>query len=105
VFNQLLLVMNYITNEDVMSVSISGWEVVEEPMSGTLCWYPPNMKNVIIYATPNWETDGVVPFDFYDGSDTYNSLFTLNLNGSIDNQLEQYKFGLLKSIEILTKLN
>lgn len=33
-----------------------------DSMSGTLEWYDKN-RDITIYATPNWETDGEVPFD------------------------------------------
>ena len=31
-------------------------------LSGTLEWYDKE-REITIYATPNWETDGEVPFD------------------------------------------
>jgi hypothetical protein len=38
-----------------------------DSMSGTLEWYDKN-RDLTIYATPNWNTDGEVPFDVDRGS-------------------------------------
>jgi len=37
-------------------------------LSGTLEWYDKD-RDVTIYATPNWETDGEVPFDMVHPND------------------------------------
>jgi hypothetical protein len=37
-------------------------------LSGTLEWYDKD-RDITIYATPNWETDGEVPFDIIKPND------------------------------------
>jgi len=37
-------------------------------LSGTLEWYDKD-RDITIYATPNWETDGEVPFDMSQPND------------------------------------
>ena len=89
--------MNYISNESVLSIlSIGDWSVSEESMSGTIEWSNPKYSSVV-YATPNWETDGVVPIDISTGDGEYDSISNISLEGSISQQLNQYEVT-LKSI-------
>jgi len=83
--------MNYISNESVLSIlSIGDWSVSEESMSGTIEWSNPKYSSVV-YATPNWETDGVTPIAITYEDGDYDDIITFNLSGSISEQLHQYK--------------
>lgn len=89
--------MNYLSNEEVLSIkSIGNWNVSECPMSGTIEWW--NTKSdSIVYATPNWTEDGIVPIDISNENGEYETLSQLSLKGSLSEQLNQYK-EILKSI-------
>jgi hypothetical protein len=48
-------------------------------LSGTLEWYDKD-RDITIYATPNWETDGEVPFDISTPNDgEYEHIFTIKM--------------------------
>lgn len=59
-------------------------------LSGTLEWYD-SEKDITIYATPNWEEEGVVPFDvsLSDG-DYYNVVTAKMIKGDKSEQLTHY---------------
>jgi hypothetical protein len=70
-----------INSSDVLNFSkeINGFTAYEDSMSGTLEWN--DAEGNIIYATPNWSEDGIVPFDFADADGNYDnisSLYTIN---------------------------
>lgn len=54
--------MNTLTNELIIEnvVELQGWTPSECRMSGTLEWTKPD-SDVVVYATPNWDTDGMTP--------------------------------------------
>lgn len=54
--------MNTLTNEVILNnvSDVEGWTPLECNMSGTLEWTNPESETVI-YATPNWDTDGMTP--------------------------------------------
>ena len=57
-------------------------------LSGTLEWYDKD-RDITIYATPNWETDGEVPFDISTPSDgEYEHIFTIKMIDDVKS--EQY---------------
>ena len=63
-------------------------------LSGTLEWYDKE-REITIYATPNWETDGEVPFDITINNDKvemgYDHIFTIKMvDGDIDTQYLHY---------------
>jgi hypothetical protein len=48
-------------------------------LSGTLEWYDMD-RNITIYATPNWETDGEVPFDVCEPNEgEFSHIFTIKM--------------------------
>ncbi len=60
-------------------------------LSGTLEWYDKD-RDITIYATPNWETDGEVPFDVCEPNDgEYEHIFIIKMiNGDKDKQYLHY---------------
>ena len=89
--------MNYINNENVLSIlSIGDWTVSEHSMSGTIEWSNPKYSSVV-YATPNWENTGVTPvaINYEDGD--YDDIIEFDLTGSISEQLNQYE-TIVKSV-------
>lgn len=86
--------MNYINNENVLSIkSIGDWNVSEDSMSGTIEWYNENYDEVV-YATPNWEgEEGSCPIA-YSNIETgdYTHVGTVSLIGlSMEQQIEKYR--------------
>jgi len=67
----------FINSSDVLNFSkeINGFTPYLDNMSGTLEWNDKNGN--IIYATPNWSEDGIVPFDFADENGNYDTLSQL----------------------------
>ena len=48
-------------------------------LSGTLEWYDKD-RDITIYATPNWETDGEVPFDVCEPTEgEFSHIFTIKM--------------------------
>ena len=60
---------SYISSEEILSEisEIGSFKGSIDSMSGTLEWYDTE-RDITIYATPNWETEGEVPFDVDRGS-------------------------------------
>lgn len=60
-------------------------------LSGTLEWYDKD-REIIIYATPNWETEGEVPFDVnMDNEFGYHNVCTIKMiKGDLDEQFTHY---------------
>lgn len=71
---------------------IGDWTPYEDSMSGTLEWYRKENESTIIYATPHWETDGVVPFAiaYTDGDYVEVTQLELDTKESVEYQLNQY---------------
>jgi len=91
--------MNYINNENVLSIkSIGDWNVSEDSMSGTIEWYKENF-DVVVYATPNWEEDGVTPIAITYENGDYDDIISFNLSGSISEQLHQYETTIQSVLE------
>ena len=93
-----------ITNKDIInSGPIGEWDCYEDSMSGTLEWFNKKLPT-IIYATPHWETDGVVPIDLSDDGGNYESILshTIDSSLSIDEQLRIYRTLIASVIETLT---
>jgi hypothetical protein len=70
--------------------SIDGW-IPSDGIGGELQWHRDGSP-VIVFATPHWDTDGVVPVDYIDADDDYRNLpsFTIDINESVENQLKEY---------------
>ena len=80
-------------NQDILNYgSIGSWFPFEDQMSGTLEWYRKDNDSVIVYATPNWSEDGIVPVGliFDNGDYTNVTTFELNLKETLEYQLNQY---------------
>ena len=91
--------MNYINNENVLSIkSIGDWNVSEDSMIGTIEWYKEN-SDVVVYATPNWEEDGVTPIAITYENGDYDDIISFNLSGSISEQLHQYETTIQSVLE------
>ena len=98
-------------NEDILNFGpIGDWVPSEDRMSGTLDW---SIKNdeFVVYVTPHWETDGVVPvaLSYEDGEYENIHSIELNISESIEYQLNQYisiisvilsKINLAKDLQI-----
>jgi len=79
-------------NENILNFGpIGDWFPYEDSMSGTLEWSRKN-DDFVVYATPHWVTDGVVPvaLSYEDGD--YNDIhsFELSVNENVEYQLNQY---------------
>jgi hypothetical protein len=59
----------WISSEEILKEisEIGNFKGSMDSMSGTLEWYDKD-RDLTIYATPNWNTDGEVPFDVDRGS-------------------------------------
>lgn len=84
--------LNEMTNEDAVKIGeISGWIPDNDPMSGTLYWYDKeNEEGLVVYATPNWNKDNVVPVAVADEDGKYTNIADLRLVGPLENQIEMY---------------
>lgn len=62
-----------------------------DSLSGTLEWYD-SERDITIYATPNWETEGEVPFDVNVNNEIgYHNVATIKMvNGDISTQFTHY---------------
>jgi hypothetical protein len=90
----------FLTNENIVQLgSINGWTIEEDEMSGVLEFHSPT-TDTILFATPNWDEEGYVPFAIYDSeTDEYDAIaHSLELSGSIEEQLTQY----VSQIELIT---
>lgn len=73
---------------------IGDWFPFEENMTGCIGWYNRYdvERDVIIYATPHWVIEGVVPVEVTTPDEDYINLhsFELSLRESVEYQLNQY---------------
>jgi hypothetical protein len=81
----------FLTNEIIVkNGSINGWYVEEDQMSGIITFMHP-LEDVHLFATPNWDEEGYVPFAIEDGEGEYWPLCnSLELSGSLEEQLSEY---------------
>jgi hypothetical protein len=82
-------------NSDILSSGrIGDWIPFEDDMTGCIGWYHRDdiERDRIVWATPHWETVGVVPVELSTDED-YHSLygFELNVDDTIVNQLNEYR--------------
>jgi hypothetical protein len=70
---------------------IGSFEGHYDNLSGTLEWYDRG-RDITIYATPNWETDGEVPFDISKPNDgDFEHIFIIKMiNGDKGEQYLHY---------------
>ena len=90
----------FISNEDILNniTTIEGWVCEEDSMVGSIYFYNERTK-MAIFATPNWDEDGYVPFAIQDENGEYDAIsFSLKLEGSIEEQLSQY----VSQIQLIT---
>ena len=85
----------------VSNGSVNGWIPNICSMSGTLQWAHSNNENVI-YGTPDWENEeGYTPFDISDVNGNYNDITKIKLDGTLEEQYNQYKKVLVQIINTL----
>ena len=80
-----------LNNSDIINNgSIDGW-IPSEDIGGAIEWHSDGSP-VIVFATPHWDTKGVVPVDYIDADDDYRNFpsFTIDINESVENQLKEY---------------
>lgn len=84
---------NWITPMEIVSEikEIGSYEGHFDSLSGTLEWYDKE-REITIYATPNWETEGEVPFDVnLDNEIGYHNVCTIKMiKGDKSTQLTHY---------------
>lgn len=93
IIEKLKPLIDMLQNEDILNFGpIGDWIPSVDSMSGTLEWYCNGNDSVSVYATPNWETDGIVPFalSYEDGEYSNVTTLELNLRETIEYQLNQY---------------
>jgi len=49
------------TIDQILSTTVLGWTPYEEDMSGCIVWSHPK-REMLIYATPDWDAQGMTPF-------------------------------------------
>ena len=80
---------------------VYGWNPSIESMSGALGWEHSDNENVI-YASPDWENDsGITPFAVCDVNSDYNDITSIELDGTLEEQYNQYKEVLVQIINTL----
>lgn len=84
---------NWITPMEIVKEikEIGSYEGHFDSLSGTLEWFDKE-KGISIYATPNWETEGEVPFDVnVDDEVGYHNVCTIKMvKGDNSTQLTHY---------------
>lgn len=82
----------YISSNEILEEirEIGDYKANFDSLSGVLEWYN-SKKHITIYATPNWEENGLVPFDVsVDGRDYFNVCTIKMVNGSTSEQFLHY---------------
>jgi hypothetical protein len=80
---------------------VYGWNPSIESMSGALGWEHSDNENVI-YASPNWENDeNLTPFAVCDVNGDYNDITNITLDGTLEEQYNDYKEVLIQIINTL----
>ncbi len=84
---------SYITSEEILKEisEIGSFKGSMDSMSGTLEWWDKE-RDITIYATPNWETEGEVPFDVDkgDGDEVWNVCTIKMIDGTKSEQFVHY---------------
>jgi hypothetical protein len=84
---------NYLQSENVLEMeSILGFTPFFDTMSGTLEWSS-NESPLFIYATPNWETEGSCPVEYYSDEDSQRiEVGVIDFVGkSMEEQIKEYR--------------
>jgi hypothetical protein len=91
--NQSKMSKSYISSEEILSEisEIGSFKGSMDSMSGTLEWWDED-RDISIYATPNWETEGEVPFDVNrgDGMEIWNVCTIKMIDGTKSEQFVHY---------------
>jgi hypothetical protein len=91
--NQSKMSKSYITSEEILKEisEIGSFKGSMDSMSGTLEWWDKE-RDITIYATPNWETEGEVPFDVDkgDGDEVWNVCTIKMIDGTKSEQFVHY---------------
>jgi hypothetical protein len=91
--NQSKMSKSYISSEEILSEisEIGSFKGSMDSMSGTLEWRDEE-RELTIYATPNWETDGEVPFDVDrgNGDELWNVCTIKMIDGTKSEQFLHY---------------
>lgn len=79
------------SNDIIKEISeIGNFKGCYSSLSGTLEWYD-SEKDITIYATPNWDEEGLVPFDVSLSDGEYYNVCTIKMiNGDISEQFTHY---------------
>lgn len=99
--------MNYITpqyiieqNPQLQNSQLTDWKLEYDEMSGSIGWVNEN-RNFIVWATPNFEEEGVIPVSLHDTlNEEYTDLFeyVLQTGSSLE---EQYEFWITSIQKVL----
>lgn len=90
----------FLQNVDLYELNVDGWRFYDDPHSGSIGWSHPEYQNVTIYATPNWDEEGTIPFALHNEQhEDRMPLAELKLfkDSPIELQLEMY-VAVLRSI-------
>lgn len=56
----------FLQDVDLYELNVDGWRCYDDPHSGSIGWSNPKYPDVTIYATPNWDEEGTIPFGLHD---------------------------------------
>jgi hypothetical protein len=91
--NQSKMSKSYISSEEILKEisEIGSFKGYIDGMSGTLEWWDKE-RDITILATPNWETEGEVPFDVDkgDGDEIWNVCTIKMIDGTKSEQFVHY---------------
>jgi hypothetical protein len=85
-------ITKYISSEEILKEvsEIGSFKGSIDGMSGALEWYDKE-REITIYATPNWEEEGLVPFDVsIDGRDYFHVCTIKMVDDTISEQFLHY---------------
>ena len=106
--NQSKMSKSYITSEEILKEisEIGSFKGYIDSMSGTLEWWDKE-RDITIYATPNWETEGEVPFDVDkgDGDEVWNVCTIKMIDGTKSEQFVHYLNVLMMIMNHYEKFN
>lgn len=62
---------NYLQPIDLQGLTVDGWSINKEEHSGSIAWSNDKYPQYRVYATPNWDIDGITPFEVHCDTDEY----------------------------------
>ena len=74
-------------------ISINGFDLHEDSMCGTI-YFNKEGADYSVFATPNWETVGVIPIELITTDGDNIILGELRVNGDLTTQMETYIIGM-----------